>query len=324
MILRKQSHLTDFDISVIIVSFNSKDDLRNCLNSLLSEQVSMEIWVVDNASSDGTQQMLQTEFRDIAIKVICNSKNIGFAPACNQPLSLCAGRYILFLNPDTIVKPGSIRLMVDLLDSDPSIGVVGPRLMYPDGSHQYSYGPDWSILQIILWHVIPLRLREYLQAFWLKKSRRWYTAREVDWVSGACLAIRRDLALKLGGFDSKIFLSLADCGDLCLRARKMGYRVMFYPKAEVIHLSGQSYKSAEARPDALFRAYQGFLYYSKKHHGQVSVILLRMLFALISFLKAIGGGLMSLFQRDPYRAKARAHLIVALKLIYYSDYLNVK
>ena len=305
------------DISIVIVSYNTKDDLRNCLKALLVEQLSMQIFVVDNASSDGTQHMLKKEFHNIpALNVIYNQKNIGFAPACNQPIPLCIGRYVLFLNPDTVVKPCSMKAMINCLDSEHHAGIIGPRLVYSDGNYQYSYGSDWTVFRTIVWHIIPLGLRERLQSKWLNILGKGDRPLEVGWVSGACLMIRRKLVVELGGFDDQIFLSLTDCGDLCVRARKKGYHTIFFPKAEVIHLSGQSYRDTRVKPIALIRAYQGHLYYHMKHHGQVSVLLLRLMFSLISLDKAILAGLLGLFRPMMYLGKAQAHFIAALKILF--------
>jgi GT2 family glycosyltransferase len=305
-------------ISVIVVSFNTKDVLRECLNSLRKVTIPLEIFIVDNTSQDGTLEMLKGEFAGwSALSIIYNDKNVGFTRASNQPISACAGRYILFLNPDTIIRPGGIATMAAYLDSHEDVGVVGPKLVYEDSSLQASCGPVWSLLHTILWHMLPYKFAEFVFVRCRYEAWARQGPRDVGWVLGACLMIRRILALELGGFDENFFLSAQDAADLCIRVLQKGYRIVYYPNVEIIHLGGMSYKdtNADARALALLRVYQGHLYYHKKHHGAISAIILRVMFFLLALAKGmIAGVLASSGRSERYRIVFRTHLAAARRM----------
>ncbi len=214
-------------LTVVIVTYNVRDVVRQCLRSLGEEA---EVFVVDNASQDGTVDAIRSEWP--AVTVIANAQNRGFAAANNQALSRARGRYLCLLNPDTVLRPGALAKLQSALEQHPRLGMVGPRLLNPDGSLQ-SAGlsfPTWSGL---LGAAVP----------WTRPSRLSLPAdgglRPCDWLIGACLLMRRQVLEEVGYLDEGYFM-YGEEKDLCYRARQAGWQVACVPDAQVVHLGGQS------------------------------------------------------------------------------------
>jgi len=210
--------------------------LKGCLDSLKSgyDDLESEIWVVDNASADGTLEMLADEYPEV--NVIENEKNRGVAPARNQILSEARGRYVVFLDVDTCVHPGSLKTLVEVMDKHPGVAIGGPKLLYGDGRLQLSCRPFPSLLNIVIEGTL---LREYFPNSRFVKEytlEEWdhNELREVDWMYGACLIVRRDVFRELNGFDEGFFYLYEDI-DLCFRAKRKGMKILYIPQAEVIH-----------------------------------------------------------------------------------------
>ncbi len=276
-----------YSVSVIIVSYNVRELLLNCLERLGSNGGSfpMEVILVDNASTDGTAEALA----DLKEKygqwhLILNRKNTGFARACNQGAQIAAGEYLLFLNPDTVTEPRTIERMVDHLKTHPTAGVLGPKLVYSDGSRQLTCGPPLSIVHSISesFRLHNLSRRLFGGSHYMSWDHE--SPKEVGWVSGGCLLIEKKLFEELEGFDENFFIFTEDM-DLCLRARKTGKQVLYWPCVQIVHLEAQSLR--KARTVSLIRRYQGRLYYFKKHHGTVVSILHRFIFSAASFTESV-------------------------------------
>jgi len=232
------------DISVVIVSWNVSDLLRNCLKSIhrdLSggDGYAVEVFVVDNASTDGTANVVRAEFP--WVHLIENDQNVGFTRANNQALPLTSGRYILLLNPDTEVLHGAIRALASYMDSHPDVAVVGPRLQFPDGRVQSSRRrfPRYAtgfIESTVLQRYFPDHrlLREYYIADVPDDQLQ-----EVDWVVGACMLVRRGSLGTDGLFDERYFMYSEEL-DLCYRLKKDGWKVVYNPDATVVHYEARS------------------------------------------------------------------------------------
>ena len=207
------------ELSVVIVTYNTADLIGPCLASVTEGQdVPLEIFVVDNASSDGGADLVRAEFP--RVRLVRNSGNRGFGAANNQVLGECRGRYILLLNPDTVVPPGALREMVAYMDAHPRVGLAGPRLLQPDGSRQDS---------------VSFRYPGEKHA----SSETEGLAGTIACVMGSCQIVRPDLMREVGGFDEDFFLYGED-QDLCLRIRKRGYAIGCVESAEVMHYGGKS------------------------------------------------------------------------------------
>lgn len=226
-------------ISIIIVNFNQKNLLKQCLKGieLVKPKLDYEIIVVDNASKDGSQKFLEelkTQIKDL--KIILNKKNLGFAAGCNLGIKEAKGKYILILNPDIVVLENSIEKLYEFMEENNDVGIAGPKLLNPDKTIQpscYRY-PSWYI---------PILRRTFLGKFsWAKKKLDYYlmadfdhqTEKEVDWLLGAVLMIRKEMLDEVGLFDERFFLYFEDI-DLCRRAKKAGWKVYYYPFSEMFH-----------------------------------------------------------------------------------------
>ena len=224
------------DVTLAVITWKSKGLLKQLLDSVQANisGLSHEIIVLDNHSGDGTAEMVEEEYP--GVKLLKNTNNEGVAPARNKLLKAAGGRYILVLDVDTMVLPGAIETLVEVMDAHPEAAIGGPRLIYGDGRLQLSCRPFPSPMNILLEGTF---LRNYFPDSSLVKN---YTLedwdhkdmREVDWMYGACLIIRRESLKKIGPFDERFFYLYEDV-DLCFRAQKMGFRVMYIPQATVIH-----------------------------------------------------------------------------------------
>ena len=254
-------------LSIIIVTFNSREQIDVCLQWLINGvHVDREIVVVDNASTDGTAAHLRERWP--GVRLIEAGSNLGFARACNIGIRQTFGELVLLLNPDTAVVAGAIDRLVSALDRDGTVAVVGPRIVDADGYAELSFGrmvaPVAELRQKALMAINKRRV-PVLRRIVTQMTRR---TRYVDWVTGACLlAHRRDLEA-VGLLDERFFLYLKDV-DLCASIRERGRRVLFLADAEVRHERGASASPAE-REAAYRRSYLAF--YEKHHPGWLPAV----------------------------------------------------
>jgi GT2 family glycosyltransferase len=229
-------------LSVIVVSWNVRELLRDCLCSLREEMEmpapQWEVIVVDNASGDGSAELVQREFADVAL--IANRNNTGFARANNQALQSCRGEFVLLLNPDAVVREHAIDRMLRIMRDQPGIGALGCKLLNTDGSLQRwtgGAGPTlWNIAThfLLLDRVLPRFALP--QPLYLEGDPREDTA--VGWTSAACMLLRRE-ALGERIFDERFFMYCEDL-DLCQRLLRAGWKVMYTPRAAITHHDGKS------------------------------------------------------------------------------------
>ncbi|RMF84221.1 MAG: glycosyltransferase family 2 protein [Nitrospinota bacterium] len=232
------------DLTIGLVTWKARDLLQQCLDAIEAnlDNLRAEVWVVDNASQDGTLELLRERYPTVS--VVQNPRNRGVAPARNQIIERAQGRYLLFLDVDTRVLPGALTTLVQFMDEHPEVAIGGPKLLYGDGSLQLSCRPFPSPLHILVEGTF---LRDYFpQSRWVKEytMEEWDHAetREVDWMYGACLIVRRQALEKLGGFDEGFFYLYEDI-DLCFRAKRLGMKVCYIPQAQVIHFLERERKS---------------------------------------------------------------------------------
>jgi GT2 family glycosyltransferase len=245
--------MPDFDLSITICSWNTVDDLRACLASLRAAQDEgpFEVVVVDNASEDHSAEMVRDEFPEFVL--IHSHVNLGFTGGHNLAIEKSRGRHKALLNSDTVVHPGAIRSILRYMADHPEAGIVGPKLLNPDGSLQMScrrfpnpvaaaFRNTW------LGRIFPNNryTREYLMADFAHDE-----AREVDWVSGAAMFIRGELIERIGALDDEYFMYCEDV-DLCKRAWKNGWKVVYVPEAVITHAIGRSSDKAPNRMIAQF------------------------------------------------------------------------
>jgi hypothetical protein len=257
-------------VSIIIVSFNTRPELEACLASIAAAPPAAphEVFVVDNASSDGTPEALRRRWP--SVRLIESGRNAGFAAANNAGIRAAGGEFVLLLNSDTLVPAGAVDTLLRVLASDPGAVAAGPRLVGADGRPELSFGPMMGPLNELRQKVVG---RLYARGAgpavrWVRRqtSRTHYP----DWVSGACLLVRRADALAAGLLDERYFLYAEDV-DFCAALRGLGRRIVFTPDAEVVHLRGAS---GRRRPAATERAYRRsqIAFYQKHHPGWAPVL----------------------------------------------------
>lgn len=244
------------DLSIIIVTFNNKDLLESCLNSLfenVSNTISYEIFVVDNNSQDSTLQLLQEKFP--SVKVIDNKENLGFAKANNQAMRNARGRYFLLLNNDTFVLQDSLEKMVKFMDQNKNIGALSPRLLEADGK------------------TIQLQGSSLQKKIWLSTKPL-----PVKFISGAAFLIRAQAYQNIGGLDEKFFFYNEDL-DWCYRLHKNGWDIYYFPESSVIHYGGKS--SRLIKKQTFVEGFKGGLYFCYKHYRPLLPFYLMLLFIYI-------------------------------------------
>jgi len=230
-------------ITVVIVNYNTRQCLRACLATVRLEAPAGVI-VVDNASTDGSVDMLQSEFPWVAVQA--NEANRGYGAAANQAIADCSTKYALLLNADTLLQTGALAALTDYLDRNPRVAIVGPRLVERDGTLQGSCYPFPTPLHTFLENsksavFLGRRIRQRLPVIRSFYLRTWAhdRPRVVPWIKGAALAIRLDAFNAVGGFDESFFMYFEDA-DLCYRLKTAGWQVHFCPVTTVVHLGGAS------------------------------------------------------------------------------------
>ncbi len=263
----------DVDISVIIVSYQTADLIGACLNSIISQTgCHQEIFVVDNASTDGTVDLITAEYP--SVQLIANAENRGFAAANNQVLPHCRGRYLLFLNPDTVLQDGCLIAAIAFMDAHPEVGLAGLEILNPDGTNQDS---------------VSLRYLSHRYA----AGELTGLPGKIAAVLGAAMIAPRSAIDAVGGFDGDFFLYGED-EDLCLRLRRRGYQIGYIPGARVIHHHGQSERGATSAEVWRRKIRAEYLFY-RKHYRPETV-------AKISKMEMIKANwrLMTLFVSLPF------------------------
>jgi len=224
------------DLSIIIVSYNYPDELRNTLFSIFDNppDLNYEVFVVDNASKGDNVKVIEEEFPQV--RLIRNRQNIGFARANNQAIKLSKAEFILMLNPDIEVLDGSLNQLVDFMRRNPRASAAGGKLLYPDGNLQLSCRNFYTIPTIILRRTFLNRIFPDHQLISRHLMFKWdhNNIRVVDWVFGACLIVRRSDLDKIGFLDEGYFMYFEDV-DLCYRLRQAGIKTYYVPQALFIH-----------------------------------------------------------------------------------------
>lgn len=296
-------------VSIIIVTYNSENDIVECVNSVRRQNIPCEIFIVDNASTDNTREVILEMARDYdVIKPIFNVKNMGLAYANNQPLDMCAGEYILILNPDTILYDSSLNTMMTCIDKNDAIGIVGPKSYFDNGKAHISYHYNWTISHVILWRFFPSSLVRYMYDQVFGK----YKEGEVMFVSGACLLIKTWLFRKVNGYDINYFLAIEDVVDLCTRVKKLGYSTHYCPSATVMHIGGNS--NRQAKLTSLHRIYQGALYHIWKYKGETVTLYARYLLVINLYIRRLISFALIPFDSDKYRDRYSRYKIVISKI----------
>jgi len=246
------------DVSAVVVTYNAAPWIKRSLDSL--RDTGADVIVVDNGSTDGTLDIVREKFPEARL---LEQENRGFGAGNNAGMRVAAGRYFLLLNPDAWLSDGALQKIVVFADEHPEAAVVGPRLLNPDGSLQRSvrgYPTPWRIAtEYFFLRKLAPRSRALNSLFGAGFDHE--SVREVDYLFGACLLVRREAVDSVGGFDEEFFL-MSEETDWCYRFRQAGWSVFFYPGAEAYHVVGASLNPAQFK-----RIVRGHLQFLSKHRG---------------------------------------------------------
>jgi len=294
------------DLSICIVAINAKEMLRGCLQSIRENGYtgSYRIIYIDNGSTDGTRQMLETDFPEV--KTVWNPENLGFAKANNQGIRMTQSRQVLLLNPDTLAAPGSIQLLTEYLDNHPGTGIVGPKVLNSDGSFQAhckrGEARPWEVFCYFsgLSRLFP-RSRNfsgYLQGFLDENETH-----DVPAISGSCMLIRREVINQIGALDEQFFAYQEDT-DYCVSACKAGWKVTYYPEAKITHFGGKG--GADAQPfRQIFVWHQSYFRYYRKQLADEYFFLINWGFYLMMGLKLVFSLFVNLFRKNKHAGPTR-------------------
>ncbi|NUB46451.1 glycosyltransferase family 2 protein [Fertoebacter nigrum] len=282
------------DLSIVIVSWNTRDLLRDCLTSVFRGlgPLAAEVWVVDNGSTDGSPAMLAADFPQV--RLIANADNRGFAAANNQALSRAAGRYLLLLNTDTLVHGAVLPDAVAWLDAHPGVGVMGPRILNADGTLQGS-ASAFPTLARLARQTLGLHKRE-------APNLGRTGAHEAEVISGCAMVVRAAAMAQVGLLDEAFFF-YGEETDWCRRFARAGWGVMFAPVGEITHFGGGSVRCLNHRRDLMLT--EGTVRLHAKHSGLTGALACYALLAVFNASRAVGWAGLALLRRNGARARAR-------------------
>ena len=285
-------------ISIIVVTWNSQHYITNCLDSIyrVAGEFEREIFVVDNASSDRTVEIIQTQFRSVIFER--NVTNAGFAAANNQAIAKSTGDYVLLINPDTAILPGALVKMVAALEQNPEIGMVGPMILNDDGSIQYTCARRLPTLLTEVWWLTGLDQRfkqsrifgRYLMSYWDHRDSRF-----VEQISGACMLIRRETLQRCGLLDARFFFMYEDV-EFCRRVSRHGYKIYYLAEAVIKHSEGKSRMiDLDTQYRTTFVSYLSMMQYYELTHNKSYALLVRIVIGMIRAFLLVKQGVRWLF-----------------------------
>lgn len=267
------------DLSIALVNWNTRDLLDQCLASIYesADGAGYEVIVVDNASGDHSAETVAQKYPDV--RLIRNRVNLGFAAGCNIAFKHSTGRYFLLLNTDTLVLDGALGAMVAFMDDHPDAGAVGCKLLNPDGTLQRSCSRFPSLITELFDALYLSKLFPRSRLFGCYSMSYWGfdETSEVDFAGGSCLMVRRDAVEEVGLLDEGYFMYTEEA-DWCYRLWQRGWRVYYFPDAQVIHLGGQS--AGKLGSDILLHLYMSRHRFVEKHRGSAAAATLRAIIAL--------------------------------------------
>jgi GT2 family glycosyltransferase len=260
-------------MAVAIVNYNTREDLRACLETVRGEGPG-EVVVVDNASSDGSAEMIQAEYPRVMLH--CNKTNVGFGTAANQAVAKCSANYVLLLNSDILLQAGAVNALSNYIDVHPRAAIVGPRLVNTNGTLQASCYPFPTILNTFFVDTCLGDLIRYVPVLRNHFLPTWphHHAKIVPWVKGAAMAIRREAFETVGGFDETFFMYSEEI-DLCYRLLAIGWQVHFAPVTTAVHPGGAS--TAQHQTEMAVQLLASTFKFYRKHYSGIRLVAMNML-----------------------------------------------
>lgn len=274
-------------LSILILNYKTPELTINCINSLIKQfkpelkSNKMEILVLDNGSNDNSYNEIKKSISSLRLKniyIYINKTNLGFGRGCNYLAERSKSKYILFLNSDTLTLDKGLSEMLDYIDKHKDIGIIGGKVIYPDGSAQLTVGKYFNLL---------ITITTLLGLYKIGKSSPNKIV-EAEWVGGSCMLVNKSIFKKIHGFDPNIFMYVEDL-EICYRIHRLGYKVIFYPFTKVIHKEyGSSNKSF-----AIPKIFYGYSYFFKKHKPYWEYLVFRFLLKTKAFIIFNIGGLIN-------------------------------
>lgn len=264
------------DISFIIVNWNTKELIEQGINSIYKYAVgfSYEIILVDNASEDGSAQMVAKKFPNV--KLIAEKENLGFSRGNNSGIKKAVGEFIFLFNSDAYLVDTSLKNLLKKARELPNVGAIAPQILNEDRSIQQSAGFKPDLLRIFLWmsFIDDLPLGEYLRPYHVDHDSFYKKQHKVDWITGAAFMIPKKVIDKVGMLDRDIFMYSEDV-DWCIRIKKAGFDIYISPSAKIVHIGRGS--SKKISKNAILGEYKGLIYLYKKYHSKFSLQMLILL-----------------------------------------------
>jgi GT2 family glycosyltransferase len=293
------ARLSELDVSVVIVSWNTRDILRNCLRSVFEQtrEVSFDVCVVDNNSHDGSSEMVRAEFPEV--KLIANAENRGFAAACNQGMRIAQARYVLLLNPDTVILEDAISRCLRYADHHADVGVVGCQVLddidrvSPTG---FSFPSPWNVFLALsgLSRAFPRsRLFGRPDLGWWERN----TEQDVDVVTGMFMLVRREAIAQVGMMDESYFV-YSEEADWCYRFAQAGWRRVFTPCARIMHLDGGAKSTSQVSSKMFVQMQKSSMIYHRKNLGLVAWSMLKAIYIVSNCVRMIAWFILSIVNRD--------------------------
>jgi GT2 family glycosyltransferase len=314
------------DLSICIATLNACDYLRNCLRSIREQSsqlnwigdaptspdqpvgtlvLNIELIVVDNGSTDGTLAMLQTEYN--TVHLIHNDSNLGFARPINQALHAGQGRYLLLLNPDTIVLPGAFNELVVYLESHPEVGICGPKVLNRDGTLQKAckrgVSRPWAAFSYFSGLSALFPKSKFFGGYLLNYLDE-DEIHEVDGISGSCMLIRRQVIDQIGYLDERFFAYQEDA-DYCFQAKRKGWKVVYLPTAQIVHFGGQG--GSRVQPyRSIFEWHRSYYLYYRKNLASDYIFLFNWFYYFLMGLKLVVALIANAFRANKFAGPRRA------------------
>lgn len=296
------------DLSIIIVNYNTKKLLEQCLSSIYKftssdfriesrsfvpqsgtqddsaggKDINFEVIVIDNGSKDGSLEMVKKKYPQV--KLIPNKDNLGFSRANNQGIKVAKGKYILLLNSDTYLIENSFKKLIEKAESLPNVGALAPQLLNEDKSIQQSAGFFPHLPQVFFWmtFIDDLPGGQYLRPYHVDHDSFYNKDQEVDWLTAAAVLIPKDIARDIKGLDEKIFMYGEDV-DFCYRVKKAGFNIYLSPVTKIVHIGRGS--SGKIPTAAFVGEYKGLIYFYAKHKGKLSLQIAKVLLKIGALLR---------------------------------------
>lgn len=316
------------DVSIIIVNYNTRDLLKDCINSILENtlHISYEIIVVDNASGDDSVSMIKSEFK--SVRLIESQVNGGFAYANNLGIEASTGRYIFLLNSDTIILKDVLEKMITYMDENKDIGLLGPKLLNADRTHQTSISA-FPTFKREVYHIYKLKnvlkipfIKSFFVKFggklgskdleqYMKNFQNIESPERVQVLVGAALLIRRKVIEDIGMLDERYFMYYEEI-DFCYQAHKAGWHRVYYPYGEIVHLIGQS--SEKISGITFYERYRSMILYFRKNYGRSKEILVRINLVIALAFRIIGMSFMQIFKSSKFIKENRRIYMNTIKM----------